>query len=96
MVHFVVLSLLPSSNQDNNQVDKSGRWVGARKAEQGFRRAALDIPCVRWSWDCSVLCCVVLGWTEIPEFCCCAGLCGPVVPLWMLLLLVYDGSRVVS
>lgn len=29
----------------------------------------------------------VLDWSEIPESCCCAGLCGPVVPLWMLLVL---------
>lgn len=48
-----------------------------------------DIFCVRWSWDCSVLCCAGLDWDTRVLLLCWAPV-GPVVPVWwMLLLLVY-------
>lgn len=61
-----------------------------------LRCVALDIFCVRWSWDHF---CVALGWTEIPQFCFVLGvfvlaLRGFVIPLWMLL--VYGRSGMVS
>lgn len=76
---------------------KGGRSVGtehrlSRKARR-LRRTALHIFLRQVGGAGTVQFCVVLGWTEIPEICCCAGLCGPVVPLWMLL--VYGGSGVV-
>lgn len=62
----------------------------------GLTCAASNIFCVRWSWDCSVLCCAGLDW-DTRALPLCGGLYGPVVPLWMLLLLlVYGGSGVVS